>query len=113
MLTARGHIFKEHFKNNIPPHLHQYFNYIYTEIGTPPNLEIAQDLSDTLKIKIIIKHYPNEPIIQKLDYNIPIQSLDQARLQFVIKNLIYNALKHRKQPTDNISITTYQTALLL
>jgi len=55
MLTARGHIFKEHFKNNIPPHLHQYFNYIYTEIGTPPNLEIAQDLSDTLKIKIIIK----------------------------------------------------------
>jgi signal transduction histidine kinase len=49
------HVFKEHFKNNIRPHLHQYFHYIYTEIGTPPNLEIAQRLSDTFKIKIIIK----------------------------------------------------------
>lgn len=77
-------------------HRHQVLNL--------SNIDINQLISETIK-----KHYPNEPIIQKLDHNIPIQSLDQTRLQFVIKNLISNALKHRKQPTDNISITTYQT----
>ncbi len=77
-------------------HRHQVLNL--------SNTDINQLISDT-----ITKHYPNEPIIQKFDHSIPVQSLDQARLQFVIKNLISNALKHRKQPTDNISITTYQT----
>jgi signal transduction histidine kinase len=77
-------------------HRHQVLNL--------SNIDINQLINDTIK-----KHYPNEPIIQKLDHNLPVQSLDQTRLQFVIKNLISNALKHRKQPTDNISITTYHT----
>lgn len=68
------------------------------------NTDINQLINDTIS-----KHYSNEAIIQKLDYKIPTQSLDEARLQFVIKNLISNALKHRKQATDEINITTYQT----
>ncbi len=68
------------------------------------NTDLNQLISET-----ITKHYPNEPIIQKLDDKIAVQSLDQARLQFVIKNLISNALKHRKQASDDINISTYQT----
>jgi signal transduction histidine kinase len=68
------------------------------------NTDINQLISDTIS-----KHYSNEAIIQKLDHQIPAQSLDEARLQFVIKNLISNALKHRKQADDEITITTYQT----
>ena len=68
------------------------------------NTDINQLISDTIN-----KHYPNEVIIQKLNYKILTQSLDEARLQFVIKNLISNALKHRKQASDEINIATYQT----
>jgi len=68
------------------------------------NTDVNQLISDT-----ITKHYPNEAIIQKLDHKIPVQSLDEARLQFVIKNLISNSLKHRKQATDEINVISYQT----
>lgn len=57
----------------------------------------------------ITKYYTNEPIQQQLDLSIPIGLLDSARMQFVIKNLIANALKHRKQVNDEIIITTQQS----
>ncbi|MCU7834470.1 MAG: HAMP domain-containing histidine kinase [gamma proteobacterium symbiont of Taylorina sp.] len=53
--------------------------------------------------------YQKEKIVQKLDSIILNTLLDEARIQFVIKNLIHNALKHRKQQSDDIYITTSQT----
>lgn len=53
-LTTGGGFFR-HFETTIRPHLQQYFHYINQEIGNPPNLQTAQRLSDSLKIKILIK----------------------------------------------------------
>ena len=66
-------------------------------------VSINQVISD-----VIEKHHANKPILQKLDQTIPVQILDESRFHFVIKNLIDNALKHRKNPEDEITITTYQ-----
>lgn len=52
---SSGGVFVKHFQEILRPHLYQYFQYINTDIGTPPDLEIAQRLSDKLKIKIIIR----------------------------------------------------------
>ena len=35
--------------------------------------------------------------------------LDEARIRFTIKNLLSNALKHRKDPGDEVSISTTET----
>lgn len=50
-----GGAFVKQFRETIHPHLYQYFHYINAEIGTPPNLETAKRLSDSLKVKIIIR----------------------------------------------------------
>jgi len=55
MRLLSGGAFVKHFQETLRPHLYQYFQYINTEIGTPPNLETAQRLSDSLKIKIVIR----------------------------------------------------------
>ena len=52
---ASGNSFVKHFENSLRPHLHQYFLYIKEEIGTPPNLETANRLSDSLNVRIIIQ----------------------------------------------------------
>ena len=52
---SSGGAFIQRFEQTLRPHLHQYFTYINNEIGIPPNLQIAQNLSDSLKIKIIIR----------------------------------------------------------
>lgn len=54
MRLLSGGAFVKHFQETLRPHLYQYFQYINTEIGSPPNLETAQQLSDSLNIKIII-----------------------------------------------------------
>ncbi len=76
-------------------HRHQSLNLEKTDIN--------QEISD-----VIEKHHAIAPILQKLDHTIPMQILDESRFHFVIKNLIDNALKHRKNTEDKITITTYQ-----
>ncbi len=53
-LTSGGTFIKR-FEEAVQPHLYQYFHYINKEIGSPPNLQTAKLLSDTLNIKIIIR----------------------------------------------------------
>ena len=73
------------------------------------------NLNDTninLLISDIIKQYfDEEPILQTLDSTIPTLNLDEARFQFVVKNLLDNALKHRKKDSDEISIRTELSSL--
>lgn len=45
---------KGHFKNEILPNIAQYLVYIKNDIGTPPNVQKAKDLSHKLSIKIQI-----------------------------------------------------------
>ena len=52
---SSGSTFVKHMENSIRPHLSQYFYYINQEIGDPPNIEIAQQLSKTLNLKIMIQ----------------------------------------------------------
>lgn len=46
--------FQEHFRDNLQPHIIRYIEYVKSDIGTPPNLDRAQELSDSLKIEIQI-----------------------------------------------------------
>lgn len=46
---------KHHFKNEILPNISQYLIYITEDIGTPPNLEKAAELSHSLAFKLRIK----------------------------------------------------------
>ena len=52
---SAGSGFKKHFQDSLNPHLYQYFNYINSEIGSPPDLKKAQQLSESLNIKILLK----------------------------------------------------------
>lgn len=52
---SSGSSFVKHMENSIRPHLSQYFSYINQEIGNPPNIEIAQQLSESLNLKIMIQ----------------------------------------------------------
>lgn len=52
---ASGESFVQQFQKTMRPHLYQYFKYVNTEIGNPPNLETAKRLSEELKIKILIR----------------------------------------------------------
>ncbi len=51
--------------------------------------------------------YPDENIKQNLQDENTELLLDEARIQFTVKNLINNALKHRKQETDEIMVSTF------
>ncbi len=53
-----GGVFVERFEALLRPHLYQYFQYVNKEIGNPPNLETAKQLSEKLKVRIII-HGPD------------------------------------------------------
>jgi signal transduction histidine kinase len=58
ILTVRlstGEAFKSYFQSAVKTHLHQYFNYIDAEIGSPPNLETAARLSHELDIIVVIE----------------------------------------------------------
>ncbi|MEE9302435.1 MAG: HAMP domain-containing sensor histidine kinase [Thiotrichaceae bacterium] len=49
-----GASFKQHFENNIQPHFQQYLRHLHQEIGYPPNLKRAEELSETMLVDIII-----------------------------------------------------------
>lgn len=46
---------EKHLQNTLRPHLYQYFTYINSEIGTPPDLQVAQQLSESLNLRIALK----------------------------------------------------------
>ncbi len=72
---SSGSTFVKHMENSIRPHLSQYFYYINQEIGDPPNIEIAQQLSKTLNLKIMIQ---GPEINWSSDNTFPV--LDDSRL---------------------------------
>jgi signal transduction histidine kinase len=72
-------------------------------------LHLSQITINQLIRQVIEQSFPNEPIEQMLATNIPTQSLDETRFQFVIKNLLANALTYRKQTSDTITISTKTT----
>lgn len=47
--------FKPHFENEIVPNLAQYIEYLIEDIGTPPDLAVAQNLAEQLPIEIRIR----------------------------------------------------------
>ncbi|MCK5871797.1 MAG: HAMP domain-containing protein [Methylococcales bacterium] len=69
-------------------------------------LNLSQVNVNNLIQQVIKKHYSEQPIDQNLDQRVSYQSLDKSRWVFVVKNLLSNALKHRKHANDKIIITT-------
>ncbi len=58
-------------------------------------------INDLIK-DVIAKHFPDEAIQTALSTAPKPLYLDKARFQFVIKNLLDNALKYRKNPMDEV-----------
>lgn len=56
LLVGSGirHVFQQHFRDNIRPHITQYLEYVKTDIGTPPDRARARQLADRLNIEIEI-----------------------------------------------------------
>ena len=72
-------------------------------------LQLSQISINQLIAQVIAQSFSNEPIEQLLTTHIDTQFLDEARFRFVIKNLLDNALKHRKKAEDMITISTQKT----
>jgi len=53
---------------------------------------------------VINKYFSHQPIEKTLDQQVGRIMMDEPRLRFIIKNLLDNALKYRKQDSDGISI---------
>jgi len=49
--------FKNNFEENIRPHLIQYLEYVQADIGSPPNIEKAKSLTESLPIEVTIKSH--------------------------------------------------------
>ncbi len=47
--------FKPHLRHDILPNLHKYVDYLVEDIGVPPDLQIAQQLADSLPFEIRIQ----------------------------------------------------------
>ncbi|MGB0847063.1 MAG: sensor histidine kinase [Thiolinea sp.] len=54
-----GFAIGRHVKHQVAPHLQQYIEYVYQDIGSPPNNERAQQLAERLPIEILIKSQDN------------------------------------------------------
>ena len=50
-----GKVFRDHFKNDLQPHLVQYLEYVQKDIGLPPNRQRAAELADKLHVDIYIQ----------------------------------------------------------
>jgi signal transduction histidine kinase len=53
--ASMGKVFRDHFKNDLQPHLVQYLEYIQKDIGIPPNRERALALARKLHVDIYIQ----------------------------------------------------------
>lgn len=54
LLLMVSHGFSGQWRNNIRPHLTQYLDYVNEDIGNPPDIARAKELSETLPIDIYI-----------------------------------------------------------
>jgi signal transduction histidine kinase len=70
-------------------------------------LQLSKIAINPLIAKVISNHFAEAPIKFMADTKLEKQSIDEARFEFIIKNLIENALKHRKQDSDEISISSH------
>lgn len=70
----------------------------------------ALNLSDTainsLISDVIKQQFPHASIKKILDKNIAVLQIDEARFQFMIKNLLDNALKYQKKDNSEVIIKT-------
>ncbi len=78
------------------------FNYRHQTLNLK-QVDVNQLIADDIK-----KQYPNDPIEQQLDPTLAQQKIDRVRWQLVIRNLLSNALKYRKNKGDSIIICTKQ-----
>lgn len=72
------------------------------------SLNLSENDINSLISNVIKVHFIKDPIKQNLDQTILKHDIDEARFQFVIKNLLGNALKYRKQETDEVTISSQQ-----
>jgi signal transduction histidine kinase len=70
-------------------------------------LQLNETAINPLIVKVISNHFAEAPIKFTADAKLEKQSIDEARFEFIIKNLLENALKHRKQDSDEISISSH------
>lgn len=49
---STGKVLRNYFQDSIHNHLYQHFHQINSQIGTPPDLLIAQQLSKQYKVKM-------------------------------------------------------------
>ena len=67
-------------------------------------LNLVKLQPNDLIIDVINNHFSHQPIQKTLSQQVGKIMVDGPRLQFIIKNLLDNALKYRKQDTDSVSI---------
>jgi len=53
--VSLGFSIMQHFKHNVRPHIQQYLSYLHQEIGYPPNIEKARQLTERLPVDILIQ----------------------------------------------------------
>lgn len=51
---SMGKVFRDHFEDNVRPHLSQYLEYVQQDIGIPPNRQRAAKLASELQVDIHI-----------------------------------------------------------
>lgn len=71
-------------------------------------LNLSKISLNELIITVINTYYPREAIKTQLSQNLPLLHLDEARLRFVIKNLLGNAIKHQRPDSPPIIISSQQ-----
>ena len=95
-----GGVFMKHFEALLQPHFQHYFHYVNTDIGTPPNLDVAQQLSEKLNIRIIIKgpdlHWSSDGQFPKNNEN----RRHHRRLAVRITNAPYSTLFITKKNSE-------------
>jgi signal transduction histidine kinase len=69
-------------------------------------LNLSDSSLNELIQQVVASHFSGEVVILRLEPNIPILTLDETRIKFVIKNLLDNALKHTKTAEQAVEITT-------
>ena len=78
--TFVGSSFKQYFEHNVRPHFQHYIRHLHREIGYPPNIQHAKELSERLLVDIIIDgpdtHWSSTgkfPDINKFHFRFPIE----------------------------------------
>jgi len=94
---ALGFALDSQFKENIRPHVGQYLSYLRKEIGDPPSIESARQLTERLPIDIAI--VSNGEKWSSLDTPIQFDSLDFHR--------------HKRRNGQSVEMTRHQNRFIL